>query len=560
MEQDASATYRHLRSLVETGQLNRRQLLQRAAAAGLGGRAVLALLAAGSGVAWEASTVLAQTPKRGGEISFALQTDAATLDPQVTSDPNAYTIFANIYSTLVYQDLDLSYKGLLAESWQTSPDNLSITFKLRQGITFQNGDPFTADVVKYTFNRLAQVGVKSPIYDDVKKITKIDVIDPTTVKLTFAQPSATFFHAIANAYGGMLSKAAVEKAGNNYGRQPAGTGPYSLKSWQTGSLVTLSVFPDFKAAEGYYTNRGAPYIASMAYKIIPEASSQTASLETGEIDSADLSATDLPRFEHNSNFQIFTSQVTGLTYLGINATRPLMSDLKVRQAIAHAVNRQEIVDTVFTGGLAQPVYTPLPPSIQGYNKELESLVPKFDVDQAKTLLQQAGYQAGSGGIMQKDGKPLKPVLYTTTSTTSGQVATLIQGQLRKAGIDMQIKQFEQATLLDLTPKGEHDLLLLGYEWGEPDALYLFLSSDRLKSSNRVHFQNPQFDQLLKQGQQTLDTKKRMQIYYDAQKIVIEQLPWVPLYMPLTKTAVAKRVQNVKVFPTGGLLLNDAWIK
>jgi len=515
--------------------------------------------ATGSSVAGSPTTA-AEAPKRGGTMTFAVTTDPETLDPHVTSNPAASTVFGYIYSTLIYQDLDLKYRGLLAENWETSPDNLTISFKLKSGITFQDGSPFTADAVKFTFERLQKVGTKSPIFQDMKKVTKIEAPDDATVKLTFSEPSATFFHAIATSYGGILSRTAIEKAGDNAGRTPVGTGPYQLKDWQTGAQVMLAAFQNFHAAPDYYQNKGTPYIDALNFKVIPEASSQTAALEAGEVDTVGLTARDFDRLAKDSRFQILTNQVPGLTYLGLTCTKPPFTDVRVRQAVAHAINRDEIITAVFEGKLAQPVYTPLPPSIQGYNKQLEALAPKMDLNAAKMLLTEAGFTSGANGILMKDGNPFRPVLYTTTDMTSGQVATLIQAQLRKVGIDMQIKQLEQGALLAFTPKGEHDMLLLGYSWSEPDALYLFLSSDRLASSNRVHFENTDFDNLVKEGQRTLDFDKRMQIYYDAQKIEIEQQPWVPLYTPLNKTAVATRIHNARIFPIGGLLLDDAFVK
>ena len=540
-------------SRVLSWKMQRRTLIQRAMALSLAGGTGIVLAPGGR---WGEQHAAAQS---SDTFTYAVSTDPETLDPQVTSNTAASTVFVEIYASLAYQELDLSWQPLLAKGWTVSPDNLTITFTLRDGLTFQDGTKFDSSSVKYTFERLQQIGTKSPIYEAAKSITSITAPDPLTVAFTFQEPSATFFHDIGSAYAGILSQPAVEKAGDGYGRAPIGMNAYELKQWQTGSMVTLATFPAFAAAPGYYKNQGVPKIAQIAFKVIPDAFSQTASLQSGEIDSAGISATDLPRFANDSNFQIFSSQVTGIEYLGLTSSRPLMSDVQVRQAIAYAIDRDEIVNTLYSGGLAQAVYTALPPSIQGYNQQLADSAPHFNLDQANALLTKAGWQPGSDKILVKDGQAMKPVLYTTTDTTVGQLATLIQAQLKKVGIDVQIKQLELASLLDFTPKGEHDMLVLGYNWDEPDALYLFLSSTRLKSSNRAHYSNPAFDQLVEQGRHTLDPDQRMQIYYQAQQLLIQDMPWVPLFMPIDKTAVSSRVKGVSIFPTGGLLLNDATI-
>lgn len=544
---------------VEARRVDRRSFLQRGIALGMTPRA-LATVLAGAGVAVPGSIAAAAAAQQsGGSLAFSVSSDPETLDPHITSNGAAWEVFNEIYSGLVYKDLDLTYKGLLAESWEISDDSKEITFKLREGITFHDGSEFNADSVKFTVERLAEIGAKSPIYDMALGIT-VEVIDPLTVKLVFDAPNAAFFNGFEGGYGGMLSQSAVEAAGEDYGRQPVGTKAYQLSDWVTGSTVTLKAFENFTTPEEYYENQGAPYIEELIFRVIAEPFAQVASLETGEVDVVELTATDLPRFENDDRFEIIESSNTTLAYLGLTRIRPMMEDPNVRKAIAHAVNRDEIVSTLFEGGLAQAVATPLPPSVPGYNEELEAKAPAFDVEAAKTLLDEAGWTEGDDGIREKDGQKLQPQLYTSTSTTLGQLATLLQGQLRNVGIDVVINQLETAALLDFTPKGEHDMLLLSWGWSDPDVLFLFLSTDRMGSSNRVHYSNPDFDALLVEGQQTLDQEDRMEVYYKAQEILLEDLPWVPLYMPITKTAVNARVKGLQVFPTGGFLKNDAYIE
>ena len=539
--------------------LDRRSFVTRASALGLSARAMTMLLGA-VGVAAPAGVAAAAAQEASGTLRFAVTTDPETLDPQMTSNGSAWEVFNRIYSSLVYQDIDLTYKGLLAESWETSADNLEITFKLKEGITFHDGSAVDAEAVKFTYERLATEGAKNPNHEMAKTIT-VTAVDPLTVTFTFETPSAIFFHAISDGYGGILSPAAVEAGGEDYGRAPVGTNSYKLSDWQTGTTVTLAAFEEFKAVEGYFTNTGPAKIAEIQYKVIPEEFAQTASLETGEVDAVQLSATDLPRFENDDRFEIFPSSGTGVMYLGMVRVRPLMEDPLVRKAVAHAINRQEIVDTLFSGGLAQATATPLPPSVPGYNEELEALAPAFDIEAGKALLEEAGWIEGEDGIREKDGEKLAPLLYTTTATDMGQLATLIQAQLRLIGVDAKINQLEVAALLDFTPKGEHDMLLLSYGWGDPNALYLFLSTDRLPTSNRTHYSNPALDELLVKGQQELDWDARMQVYYDAQTILLEDLPWVPLFMPISKTAIAKNVKDVGMFPhSGWVLIHDATVE
>lgn len=542
---------------VQDRKIGRRSFLQRGIALGMTPKAMAAVLGS-AGVALPVSLASVAAQEAGGSFVEVIATDPETLDPHITSNGNAWTVFTEIYSSLIYQDIDLTYKGLLAEDWEINEDSTEITFNLREGITFHDGSEFNADSVAFTIQRLKEIGAKSPIYDAALAIS-VEVIDPLTVKFVFDAPNAGFFNGFSGGYGGMLSQSAVEAAGDDYGRQPVGTNAFQFAEWQTGNSVTLNRFEDFTTPEEVYENKGAPHLESIGWRVIAEPFAQTASLETGEVDAVDLSATDLPRFENDDRFEIFSARNSTLGYLGLTRIRPMMEDPKVRKAIAHATNRDEIITTLFDGGLAEPVSTPLPPSVPGFDASLEEFSPAFDLDAAKALLDEAGWTEGGDGIREKDGQKLAPELYTNTSATSGQLATLLQAQYKLVGIDVQINQLETAALLDFTPRGEHDMLLLTWGWSDPDVLFLFLSTERMGSSNRVHYSNPDFDALLVEGQQTLDQDARMAVYREAQLILLEDLPWVPLYMPITKTAVNKRVQGLQVFPTGGFLLNDAFI-
>lgn len=544
---------------VEARRIDRRAFLQRAIALGMTPKAIAMVLGSAGVMVPGSIAAAAAAQTAGGTMAFAVSSDPETLDAHVTSNGAAWTVFTEIYSSLVYKDLDLTYKGLLADSWEINDDNTEITFTLREGITFHDGSEFNADSVKFTIERLAEVGAKSPIYDLALGIT-VEVIDPLTVKLIFATPNAAFFNGFEGGYGGMYSPSAVEAAGEDYGRNPVGTNAYQFNEWNTGSTVSLTAFENFVTAEEFYENKGAPYVQELLYRVIAEPFAQVASLETGEVDAVDLTATDLPRFENDDRFEIFSARAASLGYLGLTRIRPMMEDPNVRKAIAHATNRDEIISTLFDGGLAEAVSTPLPPSVPGFDETLQELSPAFDLDAAKALLDEAGWVEGSDGIREKDGQKLAPELYTSTSTTLGQLATLLQAQYRLVGIDVQINQLEVAALLDFTPKGEHDMLLLSWGWSDPDVLFLFLSTERMGSSNRVHYSNPDFDALLLEGQQTLDQEARMAVYRKAQEILLEDLPWVPLYMPITKTAVNKRIQGLQIFPTGGFLKNDAFIE
>jgi peptide/nickel transport system substrate-binding protein len=524
--------------------------------------AILFIAAACGGPAPAASPGAA-TPasKVGGTVTLAAITDPDTLDLHKTSNSVSSAIFGWIYDQLIYQDLDNSYKGLLAESWTVSPDSKTITFKLRKGIKFTDGSPFNADAVKFTFERLQRVGSKSPIFETFKNVIKMEAPDDLTFLMTLKEPYAPIFHDLQTEYGGILSPSAVKAANDDIGRAPVGTGPYRLKEWQTGQKIVLERYPDHAWPPALFANRGAPYIQERVYKVIPDTASQLAALEAGEIDVLGLAAKDVPKYQNDPRFKIYDSLTAGLTYLGFDAKRKPFDDPKLRHALAQAVNKQEIVDVVFEGKLARVACCPIAESIQGYDPKLKEFELKFDPAKTKAELDAIGYRPGADGLRRNpDGSPFRPVLYTTNSDTHGKIATLLQAQFKAVGVDLQVKQLESGALLAATPKAEHDLYLNGYNWNEPDMFSLFLSCDRVASSNRVLYCDQRLEDLIKKGRTELDQAKRMQIYFDAQKLTLQEAPWQPLYMPIGKTAVTVKIQDLKQSASGALYWHDAWVK
>ena len=497
------------------------------------------------------------TSKVGGFVTEAAN-DPDTLDLHQTSNPDSYTVFAYIYETLVTEAPDGKFVGMLAESWDVSADNKTITFKLRKDVKFTDGSPFNAEAIKFTFERLLRLGTKSPVQSTIKNIEKMETTDEFTFRMTMKDPYAPIFHDLATSYAGILSPVAVKAANDDIGRKPIGTGPYILKEWKTGQSIVLERNPNYTHTLAFYENKGAPYIQERRLKIVPEYATRLAALEAGEIDVLALQSQDVAKYTKDARFKPFDSFATGVTYLGYDTKKPPFDNAKLRQSLSYAVNKEEIVAVVFENSLAQVACCPIAPSIQGYDEKLKQYELKYDPAKSKQMLDELGYKVSGKYRNAPDGKPFQPAIYTTTSNTHGKVATLLQAQFQAVGVDMQVKQIEQGALLALTPKAEHDLYLNGYGWNEPDMFSLFLSCDRVTGSNRVLYCNTDLEKLIKAGRTELDYAKRMQIYFDAQKLTLQEAPWQPLYMSVGKSVVNARVQGLKQDRTGGLMWNDAY--
>jgi peptide/nickel transport system substrate-binding protein len=231
----------------------------------------------------------------------------------------------------------------------------------------------------------------------------------------------------------------------------------------------------------------------------------------------------------------------------------------VRQALNHAVDKADIVKTAL-GGLGTEAGTPLPPSLLGYDKELASFGQAHDQAKARALLSEAGFSQGTDGIWQKDGKKLGGKLLTSNRAPNEAIATLIQSQLKAIGVPVEIQQLDSAAVMQASTQGAFDLILWRYDWNDPDALNIYLGSSRIRQTNRVFYSNKQVDDLLAKGLREFEPEKRAQIYGEAQKIILKEAPWQPLYYPMEGLVYRDRVEGIVISSLGRMLVNDVVLK
>ena len=505
---------------------------------------------------------LAATPTLPTRLNLAIGSEPPTLDPHRTSDSSAAEVFGHVCETLVYQDLDLTNRPLLAETWEFAPDGKSATFKLRQGITFHDGTALDAAAVKSTFERLQQAAsVESPIYEDMKDV-QIETPDNQTVVFKFEVPRWDFLDTLRNTYAIILSPAADKAGEGQFGRKPVCTGPYQVKEWQPSQFVLLAQNPAYAWPPDYYTNRGPAKIDEIKISFVDEHATRYLALLNGELDLLSLSAPEeVAEIKSKADvFGLYEGWSGGISFLGFNYQRPPTNEPSVRKALAHAIDKQAIVSTVLPG-MASPAFAPLAPSTFGFLADLAGFEYKYDPKQSEQLLAEAGFaDSNNDGIVERDGQPLKLDLLTTDSSTYGKIFTLLQDQLKAVGVDVEMRQVPMAEISKITPTGDFDLLLYHYNWPFPSALALFLGSKRVGASNRVAYSNSQVDDLLAQAAaQPGDSPEKLKLLVEAQQTILKDAPWQPLFVRKLVTAINNRVQGMRVHPAGGLLLHDAVI-
>ncbi len=392
-----------------------------------------AAVAAGLAVAAPALTARAAVPSaqdtaptQGGTVTIGRAGDADTLDPHQTLASISWQTFQQIYEPLISFDLDKQYEGVLAESWEATPDGLEYTFKLRSGVKFHDGTDLDANAVKFTFDRILNPDTKAPniafISTDELGLESTEVVDPMTVKMKMKAPFAPFLSNISLATFGIISPAAVDKFGADFGQNPVGTGPFKFKEWVTGESITLERNPDFQNFHSYDTNKAAAFIDEVVYRNLPEEETQLAAFDAGEINLLPtVPPHQVAEYQDNPDVQLITAQGTDVSFLEFGMSPPTdtegaifkapWDDIKVRQAAAYAVNAEEIIERVLENQAIRN-FGPLPTGNVGYDPNVEQIGFHFDADKAKQLLDEAGWAEGDNDKRAKDGKTLDVLFWT----------------------------------------------------------------------------------------------------------------------------------------------------
>ncbi|MCM8761539.1 MAG: ABC transporter substrate-binding protein, partial [Candidatus Omnitrophica bacterium] len=340
-------------------------------------------------------------PSYGDAVVMGSIGDARTLVPILASDSASSEICGLVFNGLVKYDKDVNIVGDLAESWDILDGGLTIVFHLKKGVRWHDGEPFTSYDVEFTYSKLTDPNVKTPYSGDFERVEKFEVIDEYTVKITYKEP----FSPALSSWGMPIMPRHILKNEDlnktSFGRHPIGTGPYKFKVWKTGEKIELVSNHDYF--------EGRPFIDRFIYRIIPDDATIFLELQTKGVDWTGLSPLQYTRQTDNDffrrNYVKFKYPSFGYTYLGYNLQDPRFQDVRVRQAINYAINKQEIVDTIFFG-LGRVVTGPFMIDSWAYNKDVKPV--QFDQARARELLGQAGWVDVDGdGWVEKDGKPFE---------------------------------------------------------------------------------------------------------------------------------------------------------
>ena len=455
--------------------------------------------------------------------------DARTLDPQKAIDTPTVRVYNQIYDGLVKKDNDMNIVPGLAESWNKVDERRTI-FNLRKGVKFHNGETLTAKDVKFTLDRMKNQPTVSFL---ISEIELVNVIDDYTVEIVTKNGFGPLLSHLSHPGAVILNEKAVTNSSERYDQNPVGTGPYILDKWLAGDRIFLKANPE------YYLGKSA--IENIVIKAIPEGTNRTIALETGEADIVyDVDPVDIDKIRSNNDLKFLYEQSLGNSYLGLNTQHKPFDDVRVRQAIAYAINVDDIIEVVYKN-TAIPGSSPISPKIPGYNKDVKNY--EYNVEKAKKLLAEAGYPNG-----------FKTSIWINDNTSRKDIATILQDQFKTIGIDAAIETLEWGAYIDRTAAGEHDMYILGWVTvtGDPDyGLYpVFHTSAHGRAGNRSFYSNATVDKLLDEARISTDQEKRMDNYREIQRIIQEEIPSITMVYNNQNVATQKYVENFVLHPTG----------
>ncbi|ARK24279.1 ABC transporter substrate-binding protein [Sporosarcina sp. P37] len=503
------------------------------------------------------------TADKGGSenktLVFGRGGDSTSLDPSRVTEGETFKVTVNLFETLLnFGEQDTTVQPGLAKEYETSEDGLTYTFQLQEGVKFHDGTDFNAEAVVKNFERWANGDSDTfPYYnsmfggfkdDEEHVIESVTADGDSTVIITLKRPQAPFLKNIAMSMFAISSPTAFEKGDDEYERNPVGTGPFKFVEWKPNETITIEKNED-------YWQEGLPKLDRVIFQSIPDNSARLNSLLSGEIDLADgINPADGQKIEDNDKLQLFERPSMNVGYLGLTVTREPFDKKEVRQAMNYAIDKQTIIDSFFEGR-AEVAKNPMPSSISGYNDEIEGY--EYDPEKAKALLKEAGLE--DGFEMELWAMPV-PRPYMPDGT---KVAEAIQSNLADVGIKAKIVSYEWATYLDKASKGDADAFMLGWTGDNGDAdnfLYVLLDEDNIGSNNYTYFKNDKTHKLFLEAQTEVDEDKRNELYKEAQEILHEEAPWVPLAHSIPLLGGAKELTGFVPHPTGSDLLSNVEFK
>lgn len=497
-------------------------LLRKLAATAMLLAVIVSLAACGTGTEQDNGQ---EQGSRRTTLYIAAQAEPESLDPHKIESAAAKELLFNVYQGLVGVDTDGRLIPVLAEDWEISDDNLTYTFYLRSGVRFHNGDALDAGDVKYSIERLLDEATAHPYRHNFTIIESIEVVDESTVKITLKEQYTPFLANLA-----MVTSAIIPDGYRDFDQKSAGTGPFKLVEYTPTQEVVLEKF-------AHYWEPGLPYLDKVVFKTIPDYFTALQALKTGELDVVPrIDSALVSEIQADSSLKLVSSPQNLVQLLAINNQRSPFDDVRVRQAINYAINKQEIIDGVMHG-YGTEIASNMSPVMKVWYEDLTDYY-QYDPDRARQLLKEAGYEDGFKAVLAIPS-PWQQHIDT---------GEIIVSQLSEVGIDLDIEIVEWGIWLQrIYANRDYDLTIIGFD-GRPDPHQLLERYVTDAPGNLVNFSDAEFDQLITAGVRTTEFAERQQIYRRLQEILVEEAAAVYIQDMDMLVAMRANIEGWKFYP------------
>jgi len=467
-------------------------------------------------------------------VVMLIESHPTSLDPRVGTDAQSERIGHLLFDSLLERDDNFQLRPALAETWD-SPDPLTYRFTLRRDARFHDGRPLTARDVKWTLDSVRDGTVTTVKAAAFRLVKQVETPDDHTVVVRLSEPYASFLWNLTQGAIGIVPQGADK----TFGAQPVGSGPFRFVRQSHDEEVLLERNPDYW--------RGAPPVARVQFKIVPDATVRALELRKGAADIAvnALTADMVRALRREENIDVLSQPGSNYQYLAFNLDDPILKHQQVRQALSLAVNREPLIRHLWRG-LARPAASLLPPSHWAYDPSLQPV--PYDPARARQLLDEAGFPAGAGGVR------FHLTIKTSTDETSRQLAAVVQQQWREVGVALEIRSYEFATYYADIVKGAFQVYTLRWIGAntDPDIFEYCFHSRKFPpaGANRGHYNNPEADRLIDLARAETAIEKRKEYYWRLQRLLNEDAPYVHLWYFDNVAVYQRRLANLSLTPTG----------
>jgi len=506
----------------------------------------------------EGTTTLTREEKTGGMLVCGIKDEPTILDEFKTTGTVDDWVINHILESLVMYDKNFDIVPLLAESWKVSEEGSVYTFKLKEGIKFHDGTPFNADAVIFTIEHI-KTGVANYRVAMVKDIVKVD---DYTVRFVLKSPSLVFLLYLAGGGTvGIVSPTAYEKDKDRWGTEVlVGTGPFKFEKWIRGQEIALVRNDEYKHGPDFLDNKGPAYLEKIVFKIIPEPTTLVGAVKSGDVDfTTYVPPVFVQELKKDSTIQFYNAPSMGSRWLSFNLQRKLFQDKRIRLAIAHAINKEPIADIAWSG-TAIPTCSLLGAATVGYYGVSDKCI-EYNPEKSKQLLAEAGWEDLDGdGILEKNGEKFEINLLAYALPGNSKSVVIIQDQLKKAGIKVNVETLEKGAAIAKAQSGDFDIMEFGITHSIGAAFLNYIGHSENKGLiNTAFYKNPEFDELMIKAAGTAEMEKYKEYVKKAQDILLRDLPYVPLVTLMDSIMAKPRMVVDNLFFEYPNCIDNPWV-